>query len=154
MSPLDSIAVIPLLIIGGVLNYEDYTSFTFYKYSDSIGKEIIDKVDSSQNVTFWPKENTPGCKSHNGEIWFGYADYPDYLGSSDFVICTYNIYSHFGEREFEYHINATVRHEAAHAIQFCKGGDYHLGVDRKKFEGYIFRVLHRTSTISTTFISN
>ena len=51
-------------------------------------------------------------------------------------ICTYNIKSHFGEREFEYQINATVRHEAAHAAQFCKGGNYHLGVDREKFAGY------------------
>ena len=97
----------------------------------------VSETTNSKEKTI--KENTTNYKeekSNNDQIWFGYANYPDFLGSSDFVICTYNIYSHFGERQFEYQINATVRHEAAHAAQFCKGGNYHLGVDSRKFSGY------------------
>ena len=131
----DSIAFIPSFIIGS-LGYKDYTSLNFYKHLDSIGREIMYKVDSSQNVTYWPKENTPSCKSNNDAIWFGYVNYPGILSSSDFVICTYNIWNYFGQREFEYEINSTVRHEAAHSAQFCKGGNYHLGVDKRKFLGY------------------
>ncbi len=135
MSPLNSIAIIPLLILGGALGYEDYTSLEYYDHLDSVGREIMDKVDSSINVSYWPKENLPSCKSGN-EIYFGYVSYPGLLSSSDFVICTYNIWSYFGENQFNYQINSTVRHEAAHSAQFCKGGDYLLGVDKRKFAGY------------------
>ena len=135
MSPLDLVAFIPLLIISEMMDFDDYTSLNFYQHLDYVGKEIMEKVDSSQNVTYWPKENTPSCKSNNDEIWFGYVNYP-FLSSSDFVICTYNIWNYYGEREFEYEINSTVRHEAAHSAQFCKGGNYHLGVDKRKFVGY------------------
>ena len=134
---LDSIAAIPIFLIGGALmGYEDYTSHNYYKYLDPIGREIMYKVDASQNVTYWPKENSPGCKSNNNEIWFGYVHYRGFLSSSDFVICTYNILNYYGRREFEYQINSTVRHEATHSAQFCKGGNYHLGVDSRKFSGY------------------
>tara|TARA_B100001989_G_scaffold223163_1_gene176940 strand:+ start:1161 stop:1706 length:546 start_codon:yes stop_codon:yes gene_type:complete len=133
----DSIAFLPIFLIGGsLISYKEFTSLNFYEYLDPIGREIMYKVDSSQNVTYWPKENTPGCKSNNGQIWFGYVEYPNILSSADFVICTYNIYGYFGPREFEYQVNSTVRHEAAHSAQFCKGGNYHLGVDKTKFAGY------------------
>ena len=32
MSALDLVAVIPLLIIGGIMNFDDYTSLNFYKH--------------------------------------------------------------------------------------------------------------------------
>ena len=134
MSPLDKIAIIPFLILD-VVSYENYTSLNYYKHLDSIGRKIMEKVDSSQNITYWPKENLPSCKSGN-EIYFGYVTYPGLLGSSDFVICTYNIWSYFGPKEFENEINYTVRHEAAHSAQFCKGGNRLLGVDERKFAGY------------------
>ena len=134
MLTLDTIAFIPLLIIGGLINFEDYTSHNYYQYLDQIGRRIIEKVDSSQNVTYWPKENTPGCKTGNNAIYFGYVSAN--ITSFDFVICTYNIYSHFGERRFKYQINSTLRHEATHSAQICKGGNYLLGVDKRKFEGY------------------
>ena len=135
MTPLDKIAIIPQLIIGAI-SYEDYTSFNFYNYLDSIGREIMERIDSSQNVNYIPRENPPSCKSGNNETWFGYVSLPDFLNSSDFVICTYNILNHFGEREFEYQVNSTVRHEATHSAQLCKAGNYLLGVDQSKFSGY------------------
>tara|TARA_B100000212_G_C27371429_1_gene532753 strand:- start:974 stop:1513 length:540 start_codon:yes stop_codon:yes gene_type:complete len=134
MSALDTIAIIPLLILGAISG-EDYTSLNYYKYLDPIGRKIMEKVNSSINVTYWPKENPPDCKSGN-EIYFGYVTYPGLLDSSDFVICTYNIYNYFGPNEFENQINYTVRHEAAHSAQFCKGGNRLLGVDPNKFTGY------------------
>ena len=135
MLTLDKIAIIPQLILG-TISYEDYSSFNYYKYLDSIGKEIMERVDSSQNVTYYPRENLPSCKSGNNEIYFGYVSYPDFFNSSDFVICTYNIWNYFGEREFENQVNSTVRHEATHSAQFCKAGNYLLGVDQRKFSGY------------------
>ena len=134
MLSLDIIAFLPILIFEKVVNYEDYKSHNYYKYLDHIGRKIIEKVDSSQNITYFPKENIPGCKSGNKEIYFGYVS-PN-VTSYDFVICTYNIYSYFGERRFKYQINSTVRHEAAHSAQLCKGGDNLLGVDQSKFKGY------------------
>ena len=136
MSPLDLVAFIPLLIIGGMMDFDDYTSLNYYKHLDSVGKEIMEKVDSSQNITYWPGENLPACKSGGSEIWFGYVSWPGFFSQSDFVICTYNIWSYYGENQFQYQINSTVRHEAAHSAQFCKGGNNLLGVDKRKFEGY------------------
>ena len=136
MSALDLVAVIPLLIIGGIMNFDDYTSLNFYKHLDSVGKKIMEKVDSSQNVTYFPAENLPGCKSGNNEIWFGYVNQPGFFSESDFVICTYNIWNYYGANQFQYQINSTVRHEAAHSAQFCKGGNNLLGVDKRKFTGY------------------
>lgn len=134
MWSLDTIAIIPLLIIGAI-SYDDYKSLNYYEHLDAIGKKIMEKVDSSKNVTYWPKENLPSCKSSD-EIYFGYVTYPGLLSSSDFVICTYNIWSYYGPKEFKYQINSTVRHEATHSAQFCKGGNKLLGVDERKFEGY------------------
>ena len=132
--PLDTIAIIPLLILNAVIP-DDYTSFNYYRHLDSIGRKIMEKVNSSQNVTYYPKENSPSCKSGQ-YIYYGFVTYPDFFDSSDFVICTYNLWSQFGQEEFEYEVNATVRHEAVHSAQFCKGGNRLLGVDKWKFEGY------------------
>tara|TARA_B100001989_G_scaffold250853_2_gene228784 strand:- start:260 stop:802 length:543 start_codon:yes stop_codon:yes gene_type:complete len=146
MTPLDTIAFIPQLIFGAI-SFEDYTSFNYYKHLDPIGKEIMERVDSSENITYWPKENLPSCKSGNNEIWFGYVTYPDFFDSSDFVICTYNIRNHFGNKEFLNQINSTVRHEATHSAQFCKGGNNLLGVDQRKFSGYPYERVYGPNSI-------
>ena len=141
MSPLDKIAIIPQLVLGAI-SYEDYTSFSYYNYLDSIGREIMERVDSSQNVTYSPRENLPSCKSGNNQFIYGYVSGPKYFNSRDFVICTYNIWNYFGEREFVYQVNATVRHEATHSAQFCKGGNRLLGIDQRKFSGYPYESVY------------
>ena len=141
MSPLDKIAIIPQLILGAI-SYEEYTSFNYYNYLDSIGREIMERVDSSQNVTYIPRENLPSCKSGNYELLYGYVSPPDRFNSSDFVICTYNIRNFYDDRDFVFHINATVRHEATHSAQFCKAGNYLLGVDDRLFSGYPYKMVY------------
>ena len=70
MSQLDLVAFIPLLIIGGMMDFDDYTSLNYYKYLDSVGRKIMDRVDTAKTINYWPKENLPSCKSGN-EIYFG-----------------------------------------------------------------------------------
>jgi len=138
--------LISIFIFDPVFTYQnvgDYKRLKFNKYLDNVGFRIIDLVDKSKNPYFYIKENTPDCKS--GDI-FGYVD-PRWDNAADFVVCTRGIYFYLtrSDNDFIHEINDTVRHEAAHAAQFCKGGDYSLGVDKRRFKGYPERMVYSNS---------
>ena len=103
-------------------NFGDYKNFIYYQYLDISGDEIIDLVDRSKKVIFYPKENTPYCKS---ETMWGYVN-PAYRGSDDYfrsnvVICSNRIIGSANNwNEISYYINETLHHEAFHAAQICK----------------------------------
>ncbi len=124
-------------------NYGDYKKLKFNEYLDKVGFSIIDLVDKSDDPIFYIKENTPSCKSGN---YYGYVD-PHWDNKAEFVVCTRSIYLYLSKNydEFIHEINDTVRHEAVHAAQFCKKGDYSLGLDPKRFKGYPERVVNSNS---------
>ena len=130
-------------------NIGDYKKLNFNKYLDGIGLKIIDLVDKADNPFYYIKENTPDCKS--GEF-YGYVN--TYLNpqKADFVVCTYSIYYNLTKnyQEFVHEINDTVRHEAAHAGQICKKGDYSLGVNKARFKGYPERMVSYYKNLSKT----
>lgn len=139
--------LISLFIIEPVFAYEnfgDYKRLKFNEYLDYVGLRIMDLVDKSDNPIFLIKENTPFCKSGN---YYGYV-YPRWNNNTaDFVVCTRGIYFNLtrNDEEFTHEINDTVRHEAAHAAQFCKKGDFSLGVDKNRFKGYPEEMVYSNS---------
>ena len=133
------LVLIPLFIIEHVLAFEnvgDYKKLNFVEYLDYSGLRIIDLVDRTDSPFFLIKENTPFCKSGN---YYGYVE-DGLTNKATFAICTRAIYFNHPFKFREY-INYTLRHEAAHAAQFCKGGDYSLGVEKWRFEGYPKRMV-------------
>ena len=109
-------------------NYGDYKNLKFYSYLDKSGKKIIDLVDRSQKVIFYPKENTPICKNKNywGYVTGAYKD-TDGFFKSYLVICSNKIirytnknYKNNLTQKLQYFINGTLNHEALHSAQLCK----------------------------------
>ncbi len=133
------LVLIPLFIIEHVLAFEnvgDYKKLNFVGYLDYSGLRIIDLVDRTDSPFFLIKENTPFCKSGN---YYGYVDNGTKKRAT-FAICTRAI-NFMHPFDFGEYINYTLRHEAVHAAQFCKGGDYSLGVEKWRFEGYPKRMV-------------
>jgi len=103
-------------------NYGDYKNFIYYQYLDINGDEIIDLVDRSKKVIFYPRENTPDCKSDPmwGYVNSAYKSSDGYF-QSDLVICSNRIIGYSNNwNDISYYINATLHHEAFHAAQICK----------------------------------
>ena len=115
--------------------YGDYKNQTYYEYLDSVGKEIMNRVDNSKKVIYIPKENTPYCKNNPG--YAAYVDWPNRNGT-DFVICTLRITRGNSYENSYSEINDAVRHEAVHSAQFCRYTSfddyllYPLGIVDKK----------------------
>ena len=115
--------------------YGDYKNQTYYEYLDSVGKEIMNRVDNSKKVIYIPKENTPYCKNNPG--YAAYVDWPNRNGT-DFVICTLRITRGNSYENSYNEINDAVRHEAVHSAQFCRYTSfddyllYPLGIVDKK----------------------
>ena len=131
--------LIPLFIIEHVFafeNFGDYKKLNFVRYLDYPGLRIIDLVDRTDRPYFLIKENTPFCKSGK---YYGYVD-EAWTKRATFAICTRSV-SLMHPYDFREQINYTLRHEAAHAAQFCKGGDYSLGVEKWRFAGYPKRMV-------------
>ena len=113
-------------------NYGDYKNLKFFKYLDKSGEKIIDLVDRSQKVIFYPKENTPKCKSNNywGYVTGAYKD-TDGFFKSYLVICSNKIirytnkyYKNNLTEKSSYFINVTLNHEALHSAQLCMSSPY------------------------------
>ena len=113
-------------------NYGDYKNLRFYSYLNTSGEKIIDLVDRSQKVIFYPKENTPMCKSKNywGYVTGAYKD-TDGFFKSYFVICSNKIirytnkyYKENFTEKSSYFINVVLNHEALHSAQLCKSRPY------------------------------
>ena len=115
--------------------YGDYKNQRYYEYLDSVGKEIMNRVDNSKKVIYIPKENTPYCKNNPG--YAAYVDWPNRNGT-DFVICTLRITRGNSYENSYSEINDAVRHEAVHSAQFCRYTSfddyllYPLGIVDKK----------------------
>tara|TARA_A100001035_G_scaffold270290_1_gene257239 strand:+ start:580 stop:1122 length:543 start_codon:yes stop_codon:yes gene_type:complete len=136
--------LISLFIIEPVFSYEsygDYKKLNFFKYLDNPGLRIIDLVDQTNKPYYFIKENTPTCKSgdYGGYVYgvlFGPKEY-------EYVICTRTLYFNSSNNSgFFKQINRVVRHEAAHAAQICKQGDFSIGVEKWKFKGYPERMVY------------
>ena len=102
-------------------DYGDYKNLDFFGYLNEIDRRIIEKVDNSQKVLFYPRENTPDCKSEN--IW-GYVNYPTYNEGyfrTDIAICTNRILIQSKNPDnASYNLSETLHHEAFHTAQLCK----------------------------------
>ena len=97
--------------------YGEYKSHNYFNFLDDLGKEILLKVDESENIIFIPKENTPFCKANPG--YAAYVGWPNYNGT-DFGICTNRIINGLNFNEASLYINEVVSHEGMHVAQFCK----------------------------------
>ena len=103
-------------------DYGDYKYLDFFRYLNEIDQRILEAVDKSQKVLFYPRENTPDCKSEN--IW-GYVDapikYQDGYFRTDMAICTNRILTQSNNwNDASYNISETLHHEAFHTAQLCK----------------------------------
>ena len=147
--------LISLFFIEPVFSYEnvgDYKKLKFVDYLDYSGLRIIESVDLSKKPYFFIKENTPTCKSKG---FLGYLSHQQWQRSdADLVVCTRNIYFYtLGDinKDFVHEIKDTVRHEAVHAAQLCKQGNFLLGVDQRRFEGYPKRMVYTYYKNSSNF---
>ena len=123
-------------------NYGDYLNHRYSEYLDSNGKSIVDLVDRSEKVIFFPRENTPYCKSNR---IFGYLNWPTWRNGNYFSnlgMCTNRILlyrKNFHERRDQ--INNTMNHEAFHAAQLCQSlssGDWiPFGLQNGRFSKHI-----------------
>ena len=123
-------------------NYGDYLNHRYTEYLDSTGISIVDLVDRSEKVIFFPRENTPYCKSKN---IFGYVDFARWHNANYFSnlgMCTNRILRYgrnFLERRDQ--INNTMNHEAFHAAQLCQSrssGDFiPFGLENGRFSKHI-----------------
>ena len=102
-------------------DYGDYKYLDFFGYLNEIDRRIIETVDKSQKVLFYPRENTPDCKSEN--IW-GYVNRPIYNKGyfrTDIAICTNRILIQSNNvDDASYNLSETLHHEAFHTAQLCK----------------------------------
>ena len=127
---LNFLSISSLFLISQTFNlvakaddYGDYKNFIYYEYLDISGGQIIDLVDRSKKVIFYPRENTPNCKSDNTMLGYVNSAYKDTDGyfKSNIVICTNRIIGYSNNwNEISYRINETLHHEAFHAAQLCK----------------------------------